>query len=140
MCPAEFSFIDLNFKPKGRADRSEYEGREHANNDSCQDIPTTTSQIPTLNGLLNMLTIHLPRQRISRVQPASLIALAQAGKENQINLSMLMKTKTGKEQKFTICLLVPQKEQLKDSNPAVAAEAGKGMESDDKSDANEPAK
>ena len=45
--------------------------------------------------------------------------------------AMLVKTKTGKEQKLTICLLGPQKEQLKDSNPAVAAVAGKGMESDD---------
>ena len=50
---------------------------------------------------------------------------------------MLVKTKTGKEQKFTIHLLGPQKEQLKDGNPAIAAEAGKGMESDDESDADE---
>lgn len=131
---AEFSFIDPNFKPKGRADRSEYEGGEHADNDSCQDIPTTTSQS------LNMFSIRIPRQRISRVQLASLIAPAQVGKENRINLSTLVKTKTGKEQKFTIHLLGPRKEQLKDGNPAVAAEAGKGMESDDEIDADEPAK
>ncbi|KAF8157930.1 hypothetical protein B0H34DRAFT_844796 [Crassisporium funariophilum] len=162
---AEFLFIDPIFKPKGRADKSRYSGGEHADTESVQDPPTTASQIPitlqahnpviaastastmtpsvvartALTNSLNTLSICLPRQRILRVQPAALTAPTQAGKENQIDLSALVKTTTGKKRRLTIRLLGPRKEQPKESHTGITVEAGKETESDEESDTSEPA-
>ena len=40
---AEFPFVTLNFKPKGKADPKEFEGRVHANADNSKQASATTT-------------------------------------------------------------------------------------------------
>lgn len=44
---SEFSFISPDFKPMGNTDKREYEGGEHAQTDSCKNVPIAASEATT---------------------------------------------------------------------------------------------
>lgn len=137
-----------DFESKGKAEKNEHEGGEHAETDNSQHVPTAASQVttstpsnpamaastasiaappsttpqpgstiptppvpmmPTITDSLNTLSIRLPKSAISRVQPPSLTAPTRAEKENQIDLSALVKRKAGTKKKLTIRVFPPAK-------------------------------
>ena len=163
---AEFPFIDLNFKPKGKADPKEFEGRAHANADNSEQASATTTtaassstatlpQIPRVTFVLPQSSNPTPKAAAKptltnamntlRIRvPAQKISRVQPatsmepGKENRINLSALVKTNGGTRKKLTIRLLPPQKRSPVEGITSSAPEtADKGAQSDEESEESE---